>query len=127
MATATKRAVAAGRAHGIIRGRGVRIVRMPSGPGILATTRGSAITITFVGDGIELHFRSDGLGGRVRITVDGRSRTFDLYASQATDRLFGWAALGSGTHTVRITALGTHRTGSRGTRVLLAALRVLAT
>ena len=100
---------------------------MPRGPGILATTRGSTITITFEGDGIELHFLTDQLGGRVRITVDGRSRTFDLYASHATDRLLGWVDLGSGTHVVRITALGTHRTGSRGTRVLLAALRVLAT
>ncbi|GAB4273651.1 MAG: hypothetical protein Kow0080_21340 [Candidatus Promineifilaceae bacterium] len=78
-----------------------------------ANTAGESATFTVSGTWLNIGFIGDNWSGHADITIDGISQgTFDLYRREAMPVSFVFGGLASGTHTVVITALGTHNTNA---------------
>ena len=68
---------------------------------------GATATLRFTGRSISLIGRGLKSGGRVRVTLDGRSRTLSLRGrSRARSVLWNSARLRSGSHVLRVRSLG---------------------
>jgi len=78
-----------------------------------ANTAGESATFTISGTWLNIGFIGDNWSGHADITIDGVSQgTFDLYRREAMPVSFVFDGLSSGTHTVVVTALGTHNTNA---------------
>ena len=85
-------------------------------------TAGSAMTITFTGTELGLHAVNDVDQGYLTVSVDGGTpTTIDDYAPIRDASGVVWASpiLASGTHTITITATGTHDSHSSGNNIAL--------
>jgi hypothetical protein len=85
-------------------------------------TAGSAMTITFTGTELGLHAVNDVDQGYMTVSVDGATpTTIDGYAPIRDASGVVWVSpmLASGTHTITITATGTHDSRSSGNNIAL--------
>ena len=85
-------------------------------------TGGSAMTITFTGTELGLHAVNDVDQGYMTVSVDGGTpTTIDDYAPIRDASGVAWTSpmLTSGTHTITITATGTHDSRSSGNNIAL--------
>jgi hypothetical protein len=85
-------------------------------------TAGSAMTITFAGTELGLHAVNDVDQGYLTVSVDGGTpTTIDDYAPirDASGVVWTSPVLASGTHTITITATGTHDSRSSGNNIAL--------
>jgi len=97
----------------------------PTGKGKKSATKKSTATAKVFGHGLVLTFDRSAKGGKVKVTVDGKSRTLDLYNSARKPLTAKWSFSGSlKSHTVVVTVLGTKDAASKGTSAFLAALKV---
>ncbi len=72
-----------------------------------ATERGASLSLKFKGTQATLVTRKLPRGGKVRVTVDGKSRVVSLRGKSKLRRtLVDSAKLGAGDHTLRVTSLG---------------------
>ncbi|WBU37451.1 beta-galactosidase [Homoserinibacter sp. YIM 151385] len=85
-----------------------------------ANTAGATATMTFSGKRVQLFANLSGGGGRASVSIDGGAAvTIDTYSAKyRTGRLvFDSGILGTGSHTVVVTALGTKTSASTNTWV----------
>ena len=90
--------------------RGWKRIRQSSAWGgtvVRATKPGATGTLRFTGRSVSLIGRKPANGGRLRVTVDGKSRTLRL-RGRSTPRAVLWTSsrLRAGSHTLRIRSLG---------------------
>lgn len=82
---------------------------------------GASVTYAFSGNAVTWYTAAGPGMGFARVLLDGRAAgTFDQYGSAfdaRVERRFG--SLGAGSHTITVTALGTHRPASSGSRVVV--------
>lgn len=82
---------------------------------------GASVTYAFTGNAVTWYTAVGPGMGFARVLLDGRAAgTFDQYGSAfdtRVERRFG--SLGAGMHTITVTALGTHRSASSGSRVVV--------
>jgi hypothetical protein len=77
------------------------------------------------GHGLMLTFDRSTKGGKVKVTVDGKSTTLDLYDNAGKPLTKSWSFTGSlKSHSVVVTVLGTKDAASKGVWAYLAALKV---
>jgi hypothetical protein len=99
----------------------------PTGKGRTSSTKKATATAKVYGKGLVLSFDRSAKAGKVKVTVDGRSTTLDLFNKAGKPLTKSWSFKGSvKSHTVVVTVLGTKSAASKGTAVLLAALKVKA-
>ena len=99
----------------------------PSGKGRTSTKKKSKATAKVYGHGLTLTFDRSAKAGKVKVTVDGKSTTLDLYNKAGKPLSKSWTFKGAlKSHTVVVTVLGTKKAASKGVAVLLAALKVKA-
>jgi hypothetical protein len=99
----------------------------PSGKGKKSATKKSSATTKVYGHGLVLTFDRSSKGGKVKVTVDGKSKTLDLYNVAGKPLSKSWSFSGSlKSHKVVVTVLGTKDSASKGVWALLAALKVKA-
>jgi hypothetical protein len=97
----------------------------PSGKGRTSSKKNATATVKVYGKTATLTFDRSAKAGKVKITVDGKSKTISLYnkAGKPVSKKYSFkGALKA--HTVVITVLGTKVKASKGTAVFLAALKV---
>jgi hypothetical protein len=97
----------------------------PTKKGIQSSKKNSKATAKVFGKQVVVTFTKGAKAGKVKVTVDGKSTTYDLYAKKTanlkkTFKLGGAVA----SHTVTVTVLGSKNAKSKGTTVSLAALQV---
>ena len=99
----------------------------PSGKGRTSTKKKSKATAKVYGHGLTLTFDRSAKAGKVKVTVDGKSTTLDLYNKAGKPLSKSWTFKGAlKSHTVVVTVLGIKKAASKGVAVLLAALKVKA-
>ena len=99
----------------------------PSGKGRTSAKKKSTATTKVFGHGLVLTFDRSAKAGKVKVTVDGKATTFDLFQKAGRPLAATWTFKGAlKSHTVVVTVLGTKATASKGTAVFLAALKVKA-
>ena len=99
----------------------------PSRKGRTSTKKGSTATTKVFGHGLVLTFDRSAKAGKVRVTVDGKATTLDLFSKAGKPLTKTWAFGGAlKSHTVKVLVLGTKSAASKGTAVLLAQLKVKA-
>ncbi|WP_151084539.1 Ig-like domain-containing protein [Nocardioides cynanchi] len=104
-----------------------RTSHSPSGKGEKSAKRKSTATAKVYGHGATLTFDRSAKAGKVKVTVDGRSTTLDLYNKAGKPLKKSWSFSGRlKSHTVVVTVLGKKDAASKGLWVLLAALKVKA-
>ena len=96
----------------------------PNGKGRTSTKKSSTATAKVWGHGVVLTFDRSARAGKVKVTVDGRSTTLDIYSKAGKPLSKSWSFSTLKTHTVVVTVLGKKSSASKGTAALLAALRV---
>ena len=97
----------------------------PTGKGRTSTKKSSTATAKVWGHGLVLTFDRSAKAGKVKVTVDGKSTTLDLYNKAGKTLTKTWTFSGAlKSHTVVVTVLGKKNTHSKGTAALLAALKV---
>jgi hypothetical protein len=97
----------------------------PSGKGLTSTKKKSTAKVKVYGKKAVLVFDRSKKAGKVKVTVDGKSKTFNLFNKKGTSLSKTWSFKGAlKSHTVVITVLGTKAKASKGTAVLLADLKV---
>ncbi|HEX4686681.1 MAG TPA: hypothetical protein VH228_07855 [Nocardioides sp.] len=99
----------------------------PSGKGRTSTKKKSTASAKVFGHGLVLTFDRSAKAGKVKVTVDGKAKTFDLFSKAGKPLSESWTFTGAlKSHSVVVTVLGTKSSASKGTAVLLAALKVKA-
>ncbi len=99
----------------------------PSGKGRTSVKKKSTATVKVYGHGLVLTFDRSAKAGKVKVTVDGKSTTLDLYRKAAKPLSKKWSFSGSlKSHKVVVTVLGKKAAASKGVAVYLAALKVKA-
>jgi hypothetical protein len=99
----------------------------PSGKGRTSSKKKSTAAAKVYGHGLVLTFDRSAKAGKVKVTVDGKSTTLDLYRKAAKPLSKSWTFKGSvKSHKVVVTVLGKKSAASRGVAVYLAALKVKA-
>jgi hypothetical protein len=99
----------------------------PSGKGRTSVKKKSSATAKVFGHGLTLTFDRSVKAGKVKVTVDGKSTTVDLYNKAGKPLSKSWTFKGAlKSHTVVVSVLGTKNTASKGVAALLAALKVKA-
>ena len=74
-----------------------------------------------------LTFDRSAKAGKVKVTVDGKATTFDLFQKAGKPLTTSWTFKGAlKSHTVVVTVLGTKNAASKGIAAFLAALKVKA-
>jgi hypothetical protein len=97
----------------------------PSGKGETSKAKNDTAKAKVYGKKLVLTFGKSPKAGKVKVTVDGKSTTLNLYAAKKGNLAKTWTFKGAvKTHTVTITVLGTKSAKSKGTAVFLAALKV---
>jgi hypothetical protein len=92
----------------------------------VTSQKGQSTSMTFSGTGVVWTFQKAADRGKAAVYIDGVLKaTVDQYSSSSVSRAT-WTASGlaAGRHTIRIVALGTKRTASKGTLVSVDALTV---
>jgi hypothetical protein len=99
----------------------------PSGKGRTSTKKTSKATAKVYGHGLTLTFDRSTKAGKVKVTVDGKSSTLDLFGKAGKPLSKSWTFKGAlKSHTVVVSVLGTKRPASKGIAAFLAALKVKA-
>jgi hypothetical protein len=99
----------------------------PTHKGRTSSKKKSALSAKVFGHGLVLTFDRSAKAGKVKVTVDGKSTTVDLYSKAAKPLVKTWSFAGAlKSHSVVITVLGTKNAKSRGVAAFLAALKVKA-
>ncbi len=97
----------------------------PSGKGRTSKKKGSTATVKVYGKSLELTFDRSKKAGKVKVTVDGKSTTLNLYQKAGKPLSKKWTFKGGlDSHKVVITVLGSKVKASKGSAVFLAALKV---
>jgi hypothetical protein len=101
----------------------VNFATSPNGKGLRTTNTGSA-SFKAYGRSVTLFFQARSDGGKIKVTIDGTSKTIDTYSAtnQVKSQAFGGLKLKS--HDVVIKALGTKSAASTGTTVVLGYVKV---
>ncbi|MCW2751625.1 MAG: hypothetical protein JWR83_2735, partial [Aeromicrobium sp.] len=73
-----------------------------------------------------LTFAKQKKAGKVKVTVDGKSTTIDLYSATAKSysKTYKFAPAATSSHSVTITVLGTKSSKSKGTNVYISKFAV---
>ncbi|MGZ4450214.1 MAG: hypothetical protein ACXVW4_10505 [Nocardioides sp.] len=101
------------------------VAKAPGGKGLSSTRKGSKVTAFVRGTKLALTLGTGPRAGKVRITLDGKSTTVDLYAAKAGTAVRTLTLSGAtDPHKLVVTVLGTKRAASAGTAVALALLKV---
>ena len=99
----------------------------PSGKGRTSAKKKSTATAKVFGHGLVLTFDRSKKAGKVKVTVDGKATTLNLFSKSGKPLTASWTFKGAlKSHTVVVTVLGTKAAASKGTGVFLAALKVKA-
>jgi hypothetical protein len=99
----------------------------PSGKGRKSTKKGSTASTKVFGTGLVLTFDRSAKAGKVKVTVDGKATTLDLFSRAGKPLTKSFAFSGAvKTHTVVVKVLGKKSHASKGVAVLLAQLKVKA-
>ncbi len=99
----------------------------PSGKGRTSAKKKSTATAKVFGHGLVLTFDRSAKAGKVKVTVDGKATTLNLFQKAGKPLAASWTFKGGlKSHTVVVTVLGTKAAASKGTAVFLAALKVKA-
>src|SRR5262249_36653808 len=99
----------------------------PSNKGRTSSKKKSTATAKVYGRGLVITFDRSAKAGKVKVTVDGKATTLDLFQKAGRPLTHSWTFTGSlKSHTVVVTVLGTKSAASKGTAVFLAALKVKA-
>ena len=99
----------------------------PSGKGRTSVKKKSTATAKVFGHGLTLTFDRSAKAGKVKVTVDGKATTLDLYNKAGKKLTKSWTFKGAlKSHTVVVSVLGTKSTASKGVAAFLAALKVKA-
>ena len=99
----------------------------PTGKGRVSSKKKSTATTKVFGHGLVLTFDRSAKAGKVKVTVDGKATTLDLYNKAGKPLTKSWTFKGAlKSHTVVVTVLGTKSHASKGVSALLAALKVKA-
>jgi hypothetical protein len=99
----------------------------PSGKGLKSTKKKSTATVKVYGSKLVLTFDRSAKAGKVKVSVDGKSTTLDLYSKAGKPLTESWSFKGAlKSHTVVVTVTGKKSATSKGTAALLAALKVKA-
>jgi hypothetical protein len=88
-----------------------------SGGAFLASgTAGATVTLTFTGTGVRVIGTGDNCSGQATVTLDGASTSVDFYRTQTAWQqvVYQRSGLPRGSHTIRVQASGTARSGSCG-------------
>jgi hypothetical protein len=97
----------------------------PSGKGRTSTKKKSTASTKVYGKSLVLTFDRSDKAGKVKVTVDGKATTINLFQKAGKPLSRTWTFKGGlKSHTVVITVLGTKVKASKGTAVFLAALKV---
>lgn len=97
----------------------------PTGKGQKSAVKGDTIKTKVYGAKLVLVFTGGPKAGKVKITVDGNTTTFDLYAASVKKKTKAFTFTGDlATHNVVITVAGTKNASSGGKTVSVAALQV---
>ncbi|MCW2794838.1 hypothetical protein [Nocardioides sp.] len=96
----------------------------PGKKGITSKTKGDTATASFSGGKLVITFGTSPKAGKVKVKVDGKSTTLDLYKAAVGTLTKTFTVSGSGTHSVKVTVLGTKNAKSKGAAVFLAVLQV---
>jgi hypothetical protein len=104
-----------------------RTTHSPSGKGRTSVKKKSSASAKVFGHGLTLTFDRSGKAGKVKVKVDGKSTTVDLYNKAGKPLTKSWTFKGAlKSHTVVVSVLGTKNTASKGVAAFLAALKVKA-
>jgi hypothetical protein len=97
----------------------------PTGKGLTSSKKKATASAKVYGKSVTLTFDRSAKAGKVKITVDGKSSTVNLYskAGKPVSKKFTFKGP-LAAHSVVITVLGSKAKASKGTAVLLAALKV---
>jgi hypothetical protein len=107
--------------------KGYATKHSPSGKGKKSSKKKSSATVKVYGHGLKLTFDRSVKSGKVKVTVDGESKTLDLYNKAGKPLTKGWKFSGPlKSHKVVVTVLGKKDAVSKGAWALLAALKVKA-
>ncbi len=99
----------------------------PSGKGRVSSKKKSTATTKVFGHGLVITFDRSAKAGKVKVTVDGKAKTLDLYSKAGKPLTATWTFKGTvKSHTVVVSVLGTKNHASKGVAALLAALKVKA-
>jgi hypothetical protein len=105
--------------------KGYKTTSSPTGKGLTSKKKKSTATTKVFGHGLVLTFDRSKKAGKVKVTVDGKTTTIDLFSKAAKPLTKTWAFKGAlKSHTVVVTVLGKKNAKSKGTAVFLAALKV---
>lgn len=99
--------------------------KAPGKKGVKATGK-ATLSFTFTGSRLNLHFGADKSSGKVKVVIDGKARTINLYSKKAKDLNVLFANLGAGDHTVQVISLKKKVKKSKGFTVLLGWIQVTA-
>lgn len=104
-----------------------RTTHSPTHKGRTSSKKKSTASVKVFGHGLVLTFDRSAKAGKVKVTVDGKSTTVDLYSRTAKPLVKTWSFAGAlKSHSVVITVLGTKNAKSKGVAAYLAALKVKA-
>ena len=104
-----------------------RTKHSPTGKGRTSSKKRSTAKTSVYGHGLVLTFDRSAKAGKVKVTVDGKAKTFDLFARSGKPLTATWTFKGSlKSHAVVVTVLGTKNAKSKGVAAYLAALKVRA-
>jgi hypothetical protein len=97
----------------------------PTGKGRTSSKKKSTASVKVYGSRLVLTFDRSKKAGKVKVTVDGKATTIDLFQKAGKPLSTTWKFKGALTsHSVVVTVLGTKAKASKGTAVFLAALKV---
>lgn len=97
----------------------------PTGKGITSATKSDKAVAKVYGKKVTLTFTKAPNAGKIKVTVDGKATTIDLYAATKGDLAKSWTFKGAlKSHTVTVAVLGKKSTQSAGKAAFLAALKV---
>ncbi|KAA1421021.1 hypothetical protein F0U44_01425 [Nocardioides humilatus] len=98
----------------------------PTGKGQKSSVKDNTIKAKVYGNKLVLVFTGGPAAGKVKITVDGKATTVDLYAASVKKKTKAFTFTGAlATHNVVITVAGSKNANSSGKTVSVAALQVL--
>lgn len=97
----------------------------PTHKGLKSTAKDSTLTAKVFGGKVVVVFTGGPKAGKVKITVDGKTTTLDLYAATTKKKTKAFSFTGDpATHTVVVKVTGTKNAQSKGTAVAVAAFTV---
>ncbi len=99
----------------------------PSHKGLVSSKKKSTATTKVYGHGLVITFDRSSKAGTVKVTVDGKTKTFNLFQKAGKPLTASWKFKGAlRSHKVLVSVLGAKKAPSKGVSVLLAALKVKA-